>query len=144
VRLSGVVPGATPNKTLSHSNGRGQGEGRFLRVAGATPHKTLSHSDGRGQGEGRFLRGRVAGALRFAEAPEPWLLGHEWRQKNLNRRAIEESPLRLTIGLPLEPEAEPTRGLPPGGGPPPPSRQRWAWHASRSVDTLCGSHSYLW
>ena len=86
----------------------------------ATPHKTLSHSDGRGQGEGRFLRalrGRVAGALRFAEAPERWLIGYGWRQKNLNRRAIEESPSRLTIGLPLESEAEATRGLPQRGAP---------------------------
>jgi hypothetical protein len=53
----------------------------------------------------------VPGALRFAEARERWPLGYGWRQKNLNRRAIEESPLRLTIGLPLESEAEATRGL---------------------------------
>jgi len=71
----------------------------------------------------------VAGALRFAEAPERWLLGYGGRQKNLNRRAIEESPLRLTIGLPLESEAQATRGLAQGGArlaqggaPPPPSR----------------------
>jgi len=56
-------------------------------------------------------QGRVAGALRFAEAPERWLLGYGWRQKNLNRRAIEESLLRLTIGLPPESAAEPTRGF---------------------------------
>jgi hypothetical protein len=32
-------------------------------------------------------------------------------KKNLNRRAIEESSLRLTIGLPLESEAEATQGF---------------------------------
>jgi hypothetical protein len=53
----------------------------------------------------------VAGALRFAEAPERWLLGYRGRQKNLNRRAIEESLFRLTIGLPLESEAKATRGF---------------------------------
>jgi hypothetical protein len=59
----------------------------------------------------------VAGALRFGEAPERWLLGYGGRQKNLNRRAIEEILLRLTIGLPLESEAEATWGLPQGGPP---------------------------
>jgi hypothetical protein len=64
-------------------------------------------------GEGRVRAGflRVAGALRFAEAPERWLLGSGGRQKNLNRRAIEESPLRLTIGLPLESEADVSQDL---------------------------------
>jgi hypothetical protein len=63
-------------------------------------------------GEGRVRAGfsEWPGRFRFAEAPERWLLGYEGRQKNLNRRAIEESPFRLTIGLPLESEAA-TRGF---------------------------------
>jgi hypothetical protein len=33
---------------------------------------------------------RVAGAVRFAEAPERWLRHDRWRRKHLNRRAIDQ------------------------------------------------------